>query len=673
MGTRNLTRLNVALTATIGPFASAMKGAGSHIEEFGKKIKDALLSPLALITEALTVGAFVEGIKKSVERINELAKSADRLGISTESFAGLGYAAKMSGASVEMMEKGMVKLTDTVEQAKRGNLAAAQSITRIGLTVDGLLKMNPDERFRAVADGIKHLGTTGERTASTIDLLGKKNIKLLNTLELGSKGLEEMQKEAEKLGIAVSRVDAAKVEEAGESFRKVGEAINGMWNKVTIALAPFFTMIADGFTNAAISSNDFGLTVDRVQQFVVKAAGYVADAWYVVQYAFLLIKKAIGYTGEVVFAFADAAAKAFQFIVIKIKQMVAMWKAEWDFIKALNEVFWNAVRIPVAIFIEFVGKKLAEMLREAADVASFFDDDLAASITSAADKVQNATAGMTKNAKDALAKGVTDIKKASSDIKTTFVAMFSAVELKGNATAKALSTQFFMMANKANDDLGVLKRKGTQSSAFQAYLNERIRIITAKAQDKADDIKKDQDESKAKLNGQQTFLDKWDANQNANREKEKSQQQRFNAFAMQQADQFLGNLSALQNSHSKKAREVGKAAAKVKIVIDTASAAMGAYSALASIPYVGPALGIAAAAAAMAAGAVQLGNVDKSDSGSSSATASAAAPASSVGPSGGGNNQSLVIQGQFLSAESLVQLFDEARERGIVIDRVRRG
>lgn len=61
-------------------------------------------------------------------------------------------------------------------------------------------------------------------------------------------------------------------------------------------------------------------------------------------------------------------------------------------------------------------------------------------------------------------------------------------------------------------------------------------------------------------------------------------------------------------------------------VIDTASAAMGAYDSLASIPYVGPALGAAAAAAAIAAGAMQLQQIASTeyDGGGSNAGAGAA-------------------------------------------------
>jgi len=68
------------------------------------------------------------------------------------------------------------------------------------------------------------------------------------------------------------------------------------------------------------------------------------------------------------------------------------------------------------------------------------------------------------------------------------------------------------------------------------------------------------------------------------------------------ANEFLGGLSALQNSKNKEAQQIGKGAAVIETTIATYSAAMKAYSAMASIPIVGPALGLSAAAAAVSFG-----------------------------------------------------------------------
>lgn len=90
----------------------------------------------------------------------------------------------------------------------------------------------------------------------------------------------------------------------------------------------------------------------------------------------------------------------------------------------------------------------------------------------------------------------------------------------------------------------------------------------------------------------------------------------FNAIELQRqnvhlnaANSFFGNLAALQKSGNKKMAANGKAAAITQAVIQTYQSATGAYAAMASIPYVGPALGAAAAAAAIAAGMANVAQI----------------------------------------------------------------
>lgn len=68
-------------------------------------------------------------------------------------------------------------------------------------------------------------------------------------------------------------------------------------------------------------------------------------------------------------------------------------------------------------------------------------------------------------------------------------------------------------------------------------------------------------------------------------------------------------LVALQQSKNETLKTIGKAAAVAQISIKTAEAAMNIYAGFSTIPIIGPALGIAGAAAAIAFGAEQIGNV----------------------------------------------------------------
>ncbi|MCP3684533.1 MAG: phage tail tape measure protein [bacterium] len=83
----------------------------------------------------------------------------------------------------------------------------------------------------------------------------------------------------------------------------------------------------------------------------------------------------------------------------------------------------------------------------------------------------------------------------------------------------------------------------------------------------------------------------------------------FSSEEVMLADQTAGQLVQLTQSKNSQLKSIGKAASLVQIGIKTAEGAIGAYSALAGIPIVGPGLGIAAAAALTAFGAEQAASV----------------------------------------------------------------
>lgn len=82
-----------------------------------------------------------------------------------------------------------------------------------------------------------------------------------------------------------------------------------------------------------------------------------------------------------------------------------------------------------------------------------------------------------------------------------------------------------------------------------------------------------------------------------------------NKERLQKTKDALGELSKLQNSKNKEMFRVGQAASAAQAAIATGEGAIKAYTSLAGIPLVGPALGIAAAAALVAYGVEQQRNI----------------------------------------------------------------
>jgi hypothetical protein len=86
-----------------------------------------------------------------------------------------------------------------------------------------------------------------------------------------------------------------------------------------------------------------------------------------------------------------------------------------------------------------------------------------------------------------------------------------------------------------------------------------------------------------------------------------------NKMALGLAGDFFGNLSQVAGAFGKKGAKIAKAAAIAETTVKTYQAATSAYAALAGIPYIGPALGVAAAGAAIAAGLANVQKIKASD------------------------------------------------------------
>ncbi|MCG8041324.1 MAG: tape measure protein [Candidatus Thiodiazotropha endolucinida] len=76
---------------------------------------------------------------------------------------------------------------------------------------------------------------------------------------------------------------------------------------------------------------------------------------------------------------------------------------------------------------------------------------------------------------------------------------------------------------------------------------------------------------------------------------------------------FFGNMAAIASAAGGKQSELAKRLAIIQTTIDTYRAAVAAYASLAGIPYVGPALGAAAAGAAIAFGLAQVQAIKSAD------------------------------------------------------------
>lgn len=133
----------------------------------------------------------------------------------------------------------------------------------------------------------------------------------------------------------------------------------------------------------------------------------------------------------------------------------------------------------------------------------------------------------------------------------------------------------------------------------------------------------------------------------------------------------LSDLSVLMNAENKKAFVIGKVAAIAEATISTALGAQKAFTSLAGVPVIGPALGASAASASSAAGAVRIKQISNTKFGGTSSIAASSPSFSSAAASTASVNAP--AQDQIIDRRPIILNID-GRQVGdaMIIDQINR-
>ena len=259
-----------AFDKTAKGFGSARKG----LNAVGGAVLNLKTSLLGLVGAA----GFGAMIKSSLASNDALAKTADKIGITTSALVGLQHAAELTGVSAGTMDMALQRMTRRVAEAEQGSGEAVGALAELGLNARELGALPLDQQMGKIADAMGGVEKQSDKVRLAMKLFDSEGVALVNTLAGGSEGLTEMAAQTVHLGAAITRVDAAQIEAANDAFTKAKLAMTGVTNQLTVALAPILEAVSTMFFQASMDSADFGNTGQKVADALVMGFAKVKGA-----------------------------------------------------------------------------------------------------------------------------------------------------------------------------------------------------------------------------------------------------------------------------------------------------------------------------------------------------------------------------------------------------------
>jgi len=242
---RAYVELNVSDKLTKG-----LRAAQKKLQAFGEGVR-------ALGMKFITFGgAVVAGLAATTKVFasmgDHLAKMSARTGISVEALSELGYAADQSGTDLDTLEASLRKMQKTIVDAATGSKGAIDALAMLGLTVEDLNSLSPEQQFKLIADRLSKISNPTVKAAAALELFGRSGTALLPMLSNGAAGIEELQEQARKLGLTVSGEDARAAEVFGDRLDDLWKVIKRGVFTIGSALVPLLQSTAEWITAVVV-------------------------------------------------------------------------------------------------------------------------------------------------------------------------------------------------------------------------------------------------------------------------------------------------------------------------------------------------------------------------------------------------------------------------------------
>lgn len=276
-GAARIGSLHVLLGLDSAEFTAGMAKANSGLAKFSKAAKIGFAAVAVAATAATAAGAALAvAVKGAIDNADELSKTAQKVGVTTEALSRLKYAADLSDVSLQQLSTGLGKLTVGMSQIAQGAGGQAKvAFDALGisaLTSTGQLRAS-DEVFADVAERFARMEDGATKTALAIALFGKSGAQLIPMLNTGKAGLADLAAEADRLGITLDTNTGKAAEQFNDSITRMQATFQGVINKVMEGALPALNQFADKIADPAFAEN-----AQAIGEAIVGAMSLAVDA-----------------------------------------------------------------------------------------------------------------------------------------------------------------------------------------------------------------------------------------------------------------------------------------------------------------------------------------------------------------------------------------------------------
>ena len=250
-------------------------------------------------TAAAGAGVAMTGFtSKIAENAKQLKIQSALANTSTQDFQRVAFAARTVGIEQDKLSDILKDVNDKVGDfisTGGGELKDffEQVAPRVGVTADQFRNLSGPDALQLYVSTLEKANLSQAEMTFYMEAIANDGTALLPVFRDGGAAIEVMGDKAERLGLVLSDIDLAKLEDFSNTAIEVQGRLEAIGNQIGTALAPYITAMGDAFLGTAVDARSFGEVAEKAVFAVAAAVGVVADAVELVNRTFQLAGNAV--------------------------------------------------------------------------------------------------------------------------------------------------------------------------------------------------------------------------------------------------------------------------------------------------------------------------------------------------------------------------------------------
>ena len=593
MSSQILSRLDILLSANSAELRQEMVNAAESSEENFEKIKSSAKKMAVGLAAAFSIKEAGEWINAQIDAAIAADNTAKAVGVSANKMAGMSLAVNKMGLDSGLAKDAMSGLNEKILAAGTQGGDAAAMFTALGINVkdaSGHLK-SADAVMAEIADKFHGMADGSTKAAMASELMGDAGAELIPVLNQGGSAIAANTAEVERLGLALDKNTIAAMRQFKSDTGATSAVLDSAKNKIIAGMMPALSAMSGGLRDVA-SDGSTVAAIGKTINFVFKGIAMGAA----------VVGAVFNYVGDRIGKFAAMAA------AVASGDFKGAWSIFND--KSSYQAAVDAVSGAMSK-ISDIYNSTGAIAKETAEDIKKLNNDITVSnnLTAANAKPEKSS----KLPKDKIGKNDAIKKKELYELEegVDFIGKFDySNTIDKQATDLGLDW-----------DVGELEKYDQEQKNIQARHDKTLSLVKeltaadkTASQDRLATLRQEQLEKYALLYTglNDRILTEEQVHQSSlaltKQYAEAEKEERVKNWGIAR-DFYLSGLDAMahgNNKAAKIARGIHKARSIIEITNNTAGAAIAAYKAMVGVPFIGPGLAIAAAAAAVAFGAAQI-------------------------------------------------------------------